>query len=262
MFILTSELSQSTDIAEETDRRNSALHEELSRANAVNEKLSQELEELDQNMSAERDKSIAVLEKELQRQHDLQSDLEVMQKELYEREMKVTALTEDLQKEQKMHQELQATVQALEQSLHEQQSVGLEKELLQHTMHEKEKNIDALEEKVLALEREKQSVSSKNLRYEAEIKEMISTTEDLNSRLLEATRIGQETDREKAQLQEKFDSLNKEKANLKETLEEAEQHLEGMKVEVKRLKDQSNTQVQFVAIGIIILVCIIIYIKV
>lgn len=241
--ILTAELRKSTEIAEETDRRNTALHEELSRASVVNENLSHQLEQIHEEMSKERNQSVSVLEEELQKQHNLQSTLERAQQDLYEQETKMEALTEELQREHQLHEELRAKIQDLEQSLHEKESVGLEKELLQQTMSEKERNIEALEREVTALKRAGQTASSRNATYKDEVEELVSTTEELNSKLLDAVRATQEVEREKMQLQDKLDSVHAESAILRENSEDLNRTVERMKIEVKNLKDQNKNQV-------------------
>lgn len=235
---LTSELNRSTEIAEDTDRRNTALSDELSRANTINETLSHQMEQLSQEMSEEREKSVGILEEELQRQHNLQSFLEKSQQDLHDRETKATALSEDLQCEQQLNAELQAKVQELEQSLHDKQAVGMENQLLQATMNEKERSIESLEEDLEALKSTNQSAAGKNAALEAEIKEHVASAEELNHKLLEAVRGSQETERAKIQLQEKLTSQHTGSASLQQTLEETRASLDREKIETKSLKKQ------------------------
>lgn len=240
---LTSELSRSTEVAQDTDRRNTALFEELSRANIVNEKISGELEKLHLEMSQERDKSVGVLEEELQRQHDLQCMLETTQQELHESEIKVATLTEDLQHETESREELQTRIQELEQAIHEKQAIGFEKNLLQQTMAEREKSIEALENEVMSLQELKRSILSKNVSLEVRIKELVPTTEELNRQLLEAVRMNKTKDREKAQMQQALINQSAENESMKEILGESRADADRLRTEVKSLKQQIKNQV-------------------
>lgn len=240
---LTSELNRSTEIAKDTDQRNTTLFGDLSRANVVNEKISGELEKLHQEMSVERDKSVSVLEEELQRQHDLQCVLETVQQQLHESEVKVATLTDDLQHEAESHEALQVRVQELEQAIHEKQAVCYEKDLLQQTMTEREKSIEALELEVQSLQEMKQSALSKNVSLEVKIKELVSTMEELNGRLLEAVRMNESTDREKAQMQQTLINQVSDNDCTKETLGESIADAGRLRAEGKSLKQQLKNQV-------------------
>ena len=240
---LTSELSRSTEIAQDTDKRNTALFEELSRANIVNERISGELEKLHHEMSVERDKSVTVLEEELQRQHDLQCILETTQQQLHDSEIKVATLTEDLKHETEAYEELQVRVQELEQASHEKQAIGYEKDLLQQTMAERERSIETLEHEVQSLHELKQNILSKNVSLEAKIKELVSTTEELNQQLLEAVRVNKTNDREKAQMQQTLINQATENDSTKEILGESKADANRMRTELKSLKQQLKDQV-------------------
>lgn len=239
---LTSELNQSTEIAQETDRRNAALLEELSKANIVNETLSQQLEHLSEEMSQERDKSVSTLEEELQRQHDLQVLLETSQQDLYTMKTKMTALAEELQQEHQLNEEFQVKAQQLEQAVHEKEALALEKGLLQAAVTEKERNIEALEEEVNGLKSAKQSAATKNILIEAEVKDLASTKDELNMKLLEAMKAKQKSSREIAVLQEKMAALRVENDSLKDTLEETRASMDRERVEARSMKDQMKNE--------------------
>lgn len=240
---LTSELNKSTEIAQETDRRNTSLFEELTKANIANESLSQQLEQLSEEMSEERDKSVSILEEELQRQHDLQNILEKSQQDLYTMKTKVTALTEELQQEHQLNEELQAKAQQLEQAVHEKQAFELEKNLLQAAVSEKERTIEALEEEVQTLRSARQSASTKNIVFEAEVKDLASVKDELNHKLLEAVKAKQESGREIVSLQEKLAAQQAENASLKDTLEEMRASVDRERIEVKSVKELMKNQV-------------------
>lgn len=209
----------------------------------MNEKISGELEKLHLEMSQERDKSVGVLEEELQRQHDLQCMLETTQQELHESEIKVATLTEDLQHETESREELQTRIQELEQAIHEKQAIGFEKNLLQQTMAEREKSIEALENEVMSLQELKRSILSKNVSLEVRIKELVPTTEELNRQLLEAVRMNKTKDREKAQMQQALINQSAENESMKEILGESRADADRLRTEVKSLKQQIKNQV-------------------
>lgn len=240
---LTSELNKSTEIAQDTDRRNTSLFEELSKANIVNENLSQQLENLSEEMSQERDKSVSILEEELQRQHDLQSILEKSQQDLYAMETKVTSLTEELQQEHQLNEELQAKAQQLEQAIHEKQAFELEKNLLQAAVSEKERTVEALEEEVRTLRSAKQSAATKNVVFEAEVKDLASVKDELDYKLLEAVKAKQVSGREIVKLQEKLAAQQTDNASLKDTLEETRASVDRERIEVRSMKDLMKNQV-------------------
>ena len=194
-------------------------------------------------MSQERDKSVSILEEELQRQHDLQSLLETSQQDLYTMKTQMTALAEELQQEHQLNEELEAKAQQLEQALHEKESLGLEKSLLQAAVTEKEHNIEALEEEVSALKSAKQSVATKNILIEAEVKDLSSIKDELNFKLLEAVKAKRESGREIEVLQEKVAALRAQTDSLKDTLEETRTSVDRERTEVRSIKDLMKNQV-------------------
>lgn len=240
---LTAELTKSTQIATETDERNTGLCKELTKAGVVNESLSQQLEHLQEEMSREREKSVSVLEEELRRQHELQSQLEQAQRELSGQEGRAESLAEELRKEQQLHEELRAEVQSLEQALHDRDSVALEKQLLESTMSEKERALEALEREAKALRKTSHGASLKNANFEVQVKALVSATEDLNSKLSEAARANTALDRDKTRLQQKLESLERVNASLREVAEESSESLERLRGEMKSLKLQNKTEV-------------------
>lgn len=241
--LLSSELNKSTGIAEETDRLNLILNDELSRANMQKEELSQQMEQLISEMTNEREESIEVLEEQLQKQHEIESILDSTQQELSAQVRKVETMTEDMEREHEVCEELQVRVQELEQSLHQKHAVTLEKELLQQSMSEHERNIETLESERNALEVSNQELTKKSSIYESRIRENLSTIEELSKKLSEVLAVKEGSNREKVHLQERVLSLQQENNMLSESLESTSSRVDAVSATIKSLNEKHQDQV-------------------
>ena len=239
--LLRSELTRAREAINMVDAKNKSLCEELSRTCDQNEELSYQLEELNQEVSDDREKSISVLEEQLQKEHDLQNKLELTHRKLRELEKEKEEL---IKGKQELQEELEAKTLTLEQSLHDKQSVSLEKKLLQQAVSEKERAIEVLERELKVMEGVNQDLSQQNAAYEAEIDEQTSRIQDKNQRMLEAVKSSEMVKLEKTHLQGVIEGLEDDNNNLRESLEDVKRTSDRMKTEAKTLKEQKENQVR------------------
>jgi len=241
--LLSSELNKSTGIAEETDRLNLLLNEELSKANSDNEQLVDRIDQLTKEMAEEREKSIEVLEGQLEKQHELESYLEATQLEVNAHKRTVQLLTDELAREQEANEELQTKVQDLEQRLHKKTSVALEKELMQRTVYEHERTIETIDNEKSSLHRCNQDLSVKCQKLERKLREHLSTMDELSKELSEVVEEKEECNKENSQLEERIAFLEEENRQLEQSVAKTRSKMESLSVESLTHTQQHKEQV-------------------
>ncbi len=242
--LLSSELDRSTCVAEETDRLNQLLSDELSKANMEKDKLSQRIGELTQEMAEEREKSIEVLEEQLERQHELESFLESTQLEVNAQKRTVQMLTDELAREQETTEKLQAKVQDLEEKLHKRNSAAMEKELMQQTLKEHERTIEIIESERNTLQHGNQDLTTKCHILERKIREQLSTMEELSKELSEVLSEKEMHGKEKAELKERLASIEEENHQLMLSVTNTRSKMESLSAESLTQSKQSKKQVR------------------
>lgn len=241
--LLSLELNKSTGLAEESDKLNIILSEELTTASMQKEEMSREMDQLMRKMTEEQEKTIGVLEEQLQKQHEVEVILDSTQQELNAQVKKCQALTEDLEKKHGFCEELQGRIEMLEQSLHQEHAVSWENELLKESMSEHEGNIETLEDKCEALEIANQNLTEQNSFCETQIRESMSAIEELSKRLSEMLAVKGDSDEEKVHLHERVLSLQQDNRTLRESLESMNSKLEMAIASIKSLNDKHQDEV-------------------
>ena len=241
--LLSSELNKSTGIAEETDRLNLLLNEEVSKANLENEQLIERIDQLTKEMTEEREKSIEVLERQLEKQHELESYLEATQLEVNAHKRTVQVLTDELAREQEANEELQTKVQDLEQRLHQRTLVTLEKELMQRTVYEHERTIETIDNERSSLQRCNQDLSARCQMLERKLREQLSIMDELSKELSGVVEEKEECNKENTQLVERISFLEEGKRQLEQSVADTRSKMESLSVESLTYSQQHKEQV-------------------
>ena len=209
----------------------------------TNDELSSQADELDKTIKEEREKSINVVQEQLQREHELNRQINAANEEINERDGRLNRLQTELESTQMSEASLKDQLHKLEQSLFEQQAAGREKDLLQKMMADKETNIDQLEQNIARFQEELRMISEEKKHLQQLNSETAESLTNLKQELRETTVKREEAEEMCDTLQQEMKGIRDENGNLKKSIEEMKSTLVKLKEESQKREEQHETDV-------------------
>ena len=222
---------------------NEALEDELQTARDAHDELVQQVDELEKTIKDEREKSISVVQEQLQKEHELTRQIDAANQELSERDDRLTLLQMEVEKAQTSEQTLKNQLHKLEQDLFEQQAAGKEKELLQKVMEDKEKCIAELQQDSARLVEDLRMLNEEKKEIQQLNSESTEGLTSLKQELWQMTKRRDELEEGYARLQQDKEEIQNDNKKLQETIDEMKAGLNAFKEDSRNKEAQQQTEV-------------------